>query len=244
MRRPNFRQFVVFTFMSLMSLCWAVSVNAKPADKDEIEQALAAIGSGGSSSAEEMKRRLFTYNITFVSAEFRAKAINELPAAVRKQRLSQGKLLQRVEPVFQQVLQLHERSGKVELFLFHSDFPLVQLWRGGVLMISDCLADVLYGGELAGLFAHELGHSYFEDEMATAQRTKDARAMRLTELKCDAVAILSVKLLGHNPALFLKGLQRIQALNRQKSLSSGIFQSHPELVARAQFSERLIKSLG
>lgn len=242
MRRPNFRQFVVIT---LMSLCWVVSVNAKPADKDEIEQALTAIiGSNGSASAEEMKGRLFTYNITFVSAEFRAKAINELPAAIRVQRLTQGKLLRRVEPVFEQVLQLHERSGKVELFLFHHDLPLVQLWRGGVLMISDCLAEVLYGGELAGLFAHELGHSYFEDEMISAQRSKDARAMRLTELKCDGVAIVTLKLLGHNPAQYLKGLQKIQNINKQKGQSSGTFQSHPELVARALFSERLIKSMG
>lgn len=235
MRRPNFRQFVIIT---LMSLCLAISVNAKPTDKDEIEQALAAIGSG---SAEELKRRLFTYSITVVSAEFRARAINELPAAIREQRLTQGQLLRRVEPVFQQVLQLHERSGKVELFLFHHQLPLAQLWRGGVLMISDCLAEALYEGELAGLLAHELGHSYFEDEMAAAQRSHDTRTMRLTELKCDGVALVTLKLLGHKPTLYLKGLQHIQALNKRQNQSSRIIQTHPELVIRAQFAARLIK---
>ena len=48
----------------------------------------------------------------------------------------------------------------------------------------------LYDGELAGIFAHELGHSYFEDEMGAASRAKDTRAMRVVELKCDAVAIV------------------------------------------------------
>ena len=52
------------------------------------------------------------------------------------------------------------------------------LWRGCVLVISDGLADPLYDGELAGIIAHELGHSYFEDEMAAAQarqrRPRDA----------------------------------------------------------------------
>jgi Zn-dependent protease with chaperone function len=238
MRKLQFRQFVGIT---LMSLCLTARIQATPTDKDEIEQALAAIGSG---SAEELKRRLFTYNITVVSAEFRARALNELPAALREQRLTQGKLLRRVAPVFQQVLQLHERSGKVELFLFQHDLPLAQLWRGGVLMISDCLAEALYDGELAGLLAHELGHSYFEDELAAAQRSQDARAMRLTELKCDGVALVSLKLLGHKPALYLKALHRIQVLNQRKSRSSGIFQSHPGMVARAQFAERLIKSIG
>lgn len=237
MRALHFRQFVLIT---LLSLCWAGSVNANAADKDEIEEVLAAIGSG---SAEEMKRRLFTHEITFWSAEFRAQAITALPTALRDQRLTQGKLLRRVEPVFQQVLQLHGRSGKVELFLFQHDLPLAQLWRGCVLMLSTSLAETLYEGELAGIIAHELGHSYFEDEMAAAQRKQDARALRIIELKCDAVGLLSLKLLGYNSAFYLQGLKRIQALNQRQSRSNGIFQSHPGMVTRAQFAERLMKSL-
>lgn len=88
-----------------------------------------------------------------------------------------------------------------------------------------------------------VGHSYFEDELAAAQRAKDARALRVVELKCGAVALLSLKLLSHDPALYLKGLQRIQAITKRKSLSSGIFQSHPELVERAQLSQQLLKRL-
>ena len=113
-----------------------------------------------------------------------------------------------------------------------------------MLALSDGLADPLHDGELAGIFGHELGHSYFEDEMAAASRAKDARVMRIVELKCDAVAMVSLKLLDYNPALYLTGLQRIQVLGRRKSLSSGIFQSHPEPVVRALFSQRFIKSMG
>lgn len=238
MHRQHFQQFVVIT---LLFLCLTGSVNAWPADQEEIEQALAALGSG---SAEELKSRLFTHSITVWNAEFRAQAINALPTAIRDQRLTQSKLLRRVEPVFQQVLQLHGRSGKVELFVFQHDIPLAQLWRGCVLMISASLAETLYDGELAGLLAHELGHSYFEDEMAAAQRSQDARAMRLIELKCDGVAILSLKLLEHKPTLYLKGLQRIQEINRRQSRANGILQSHPALDVRAQFAERFIKALG
>lgn len=118
------------------------------------------------------------------------------------------------------------------------------LWRGCVLVVSTGLVEPLYDGELAGIFAHELGHAYFEDEMAAAQQRRDAQAMRVVELKCDGVAILSVKLLGHNPALYLKGLHRIQAIHKRLSLSSSILQSHPDLVVRVQFAERLIKLLG
>jgi Zn-dependent protease with chaperone function len=226
-------QLLRLSLLALLSLHLPGSVNANP---DEIAEALAAVGAG---SVSELKSRLFTNSLTVFDEAFRAQAI----AALRAERLTQGKLLRRVAPVFQRVLQLHERGGKVELFLFHHDAPLAHLWRGCVLMLSDGLAATLDDGALAGIIAHELGHSYFEDEMAAAQRNQDARALGIIELKCDAVALLSLKLLGCNPALYLPGLKRIQELNRRQSRSSGIFQSHPELVARAQFAQRFIKAL-
>src|SRR5262249_35362912 len=178
------------------------------------------------------------------SDEYRAQAVAALSASLHKRRITQGKLLGRVETIFRQTLRLHGRGGKIELFLFQDDVPSAKLWRGCVLALSDGLADPLYDGEMAGAIAHELGHAYFEDEMAAAQRANDARAMRVVELKCDGVAILSLKLLNYDPALYLRGLQRIQVIIQRKGRSSGIFQSHPELVARAQFSQRFIKSLG
>ncbi len=226
---------------SSASLANGADVKPKSKEADEIELALAAVGAG---SVDEIKSRLFTHDITFFNDEFRARALAALPASLHKRRITQSKLLGRVEKVFRQTLQVHGRSGKLDLFLFQDDVPSAMLWRGCVLVLSDGLADPLYDGELAGVIAHELGHSYFEDEMAAAQRAKDARAMRVVELKGDGVAILSLKLLNYDPALYLRGLQKIQVILKRKSLSSRIFQSHPALVARAQFSLRLIKSLG
>jgi len=123
------------------------------------------------------------------------------------------------------------------------DLPKAILWRGCVLAISDGLADPLYDGELAGIIAHELRDSYFEDEMASALKTKDTRRVRVVELKCDAVAIISLKLLDRNPALYLQALQRIREIMRRKERSSGIFESHPALFERAQFSQQFIHIL-
>ena len=225
-------------------LLLGLSLSTLAKDTAEIEAALAGIGTG---SAAEIKSRLCTDRITTFNDEAHAQALAALPAAIREQRVTDGKLLRRVEPLLKQVLQLHGRaraSQQPELFLFTHELPTAQIWRGSVLLVSSSLAETLYDGELAGIFAHELSHAYFEDEMAAAQRARDERAMRTVELKCDGVAIVSMQLLGYNPALYLKGLQRIQIINKRKNLSSGIFQSHPELVARAQFSDRLIKSLG
>jgi hypothetical protein len=250
MRNHIIRRFSQVSGIVVLSLSLTLAVTGQPTKSalpasgnkvNEVELALVAAGAG---SAAEIKSRLFTHNITFYNEEFRSQAIAALPASLHKRRISQGKLLSRVETIFRQTLQLHERSGKLDLFLFQDDVPSAMLWRGCVLVVSDGLADPLYDGELAGIIAHELGHSYFEDEMAAAQRAKDARAMRVVELKCDAVAILSLKLLNYDSSLYLRGLQRIQVIVKRKGRSSGIFQSHPELVARAQFSQRFIKSLG
>jgi Zn-dependent protease with chaperone function len=218
------------------------SVKRKPKEPGEVELALAAVGHG---PADELKRRLFTNRITVISAEMRAQSLAGLPEKLQKNRITQGKLLRRVEAVLARSLELHGRreNNRVELFLFRDDVPFGMLWRGSVLALSDGLAEPLGDAELAGVIAHELGHVYFEDEMAAAKAGQDARAMRLVELKCDAVAIVSLKLLGYEPSFYLRGLRRVQQITRRKSLSSGIFQSHPELHARAELAERLIASL-
>ncbi len=238
MLKPNLRHLIC---LAVLSLSLTPVINGQLATRDEVGLALAAIGSG---SVDDMKGRLITNRITVFGNEYRAQAVGALRAPILNHRITQGKLFRRVERILNQVLELHGRGGKVELILFQDDVPSAVLWKGCVLAVSDGLATPLYDGELAGIFAHELGHSYFEGEMAAANRAKDARAMRAVELKCDAVAIVSLKLLDYNPTLYLKGLQRIQVIQRRKSLSSDIFQSHPNMVERAQFSQRFIKSLG
>jgi Zn-dependent protease with chaperone function len=238
MLKPAIRHLICLT---ILSLGLTDLIKGQPAATDEIEMAFAAIGSG---SIDDMKRRLIIRQITVFSREYRAQTVAALPKPILSHRIIQGKLFHRIETIMNRVLQFHGRGGEVELFLYQDEVPFALLWRGCVLALSDGLADPLEDGEIAGIFAHELGHSYFEDEMAAASQAKDTRAMRIVELKCDAVAILSLKLMAYDPAHYLRGLQRIRIINRRKSRSSGIFQSHPELVTRAQFLQRFIRLLG
>lgn len=224
-------------------LFWFLLWPVWAADTAEIEVALVAIGNG---SAEEIKTRLCTDRLMTFNEEAHAEAIAALPDALRRQRLTDGKLLRRVEPILQRAMQTQGRtraSQQPELFLFTHELPTAQTWRGAVLLVSSSLVEALYDGELAGVLAHELSHAYFEDEMAVAQREHDTRAMRIVELKCDGVAIVSVQLLGYNPTSYLSGLQRLQQMTKRLGRSSSVLPSHPDLVVRAQFSARLLKAL-
>jgi len=204
----------------------------------DIDLALAAVGPG---TIDEIKGRLFINSINVFSDEYRGRARAELPGTIRSHRIIRGRLFQKVEHAFGLALNLHGRAGQVEIFFFRDDEPLALLWRDCVLAISDGLAELLSGEELAGIISHELRHSYFMDEIVAAQKYRDARAMRVVELKCDAVALLSLKLLGYNPTLYLRGLKQADTITRRKGLSSSTRKSHPDTVTRAQFARRFIK---
>lgn len=227
-------------FVTILSLELTTAAAAAP---DIVELALGEVGTG---SADEMRIRIFSIPITVLDSESCRGAMKALPDSIRDHRITEGKLLRRVERIIKPVLQLHRRMNmdKVELFLYRDDLPKGMLWMGCMLILSDSLADLLYDAELTGVVVHELAHSYFADEMVAAQRTKDDRAMRLVELKCDAVAVLSLKLLGSNPAHHFRGLQRIMTMLGQGVGSwKKADKTHPSIVERALFSQRFVKLL-
>ncbi len=211
---------------------------------DFIELALTEVGTG---SAEEMRKRIFNLPITVLLDDYRREAIEKLPASIRQQRITAGRLLSRAEKIVQPVLELHKRSECVELFLYRNDSPRAVLWMGCVLILSDSLVALLSDAELTGIVAHELAHLYFMDEMAAAQKTNDERRMKVIELKCDAVAMVSLKLLGSDPTYHIRGVKRMVSLMHTNWLSSVPYiqssyelRTHPSVVERAMFAQRFI----
>ena len=227
--------------LSAALLCVVLVAPAAEA-ADHVDLALQGLGSG---PAEEVKNRIFNTPLTFISPEFRARALEALPEQVRRRKVTGGDLLPRVERVAGPVLRLHGREGDVEVVLFRDLVPQAMLWRGCVLLLSDGLAAPLPDAELAGIVAHEISHPYFMDEMAGARRAQDTTLMRVVELKCDAAAVLTVKLLGLDPTSYLKGIKRIKEIARGLSLSAGgLRQTHPEIHERTRFLERFFRQLG
>ncbi|HVF87521.1 MAG TPA: hypothetical protein VM866_08015 [Pyrinomonadaceae bacterium] len=233
-------------FFVAILLLGAIVAEAKA--PDFIELALTEVGSG---STEEMRKRIFNLPITVLFADYRREAIEKLPGSIRQQRITSGKLLSRAERIIQPILELHKRTECVELFLYRNESPRAVLWMGCVLILSDSLVALLYDAELTGIVAHELAHLYFMDAMAAAQKTNDERRMKVIELKCDAVAMLSLKLLGGDPTYHIRGVKRMVNLmhnNRSSSVpyiaqSSYELKTHSSVIERAVFAQRFVKLL-
>ena len=193
-------------------------------------------------SVTEMKSRIFSFPFSVYKGEDYRRAIASLPPSTRDTRITRGRLLRRVERVIRPVLELHHHTDEIELFLFQDHFPSAMVWLGCVLVISDALADRLHDDELAAIVAHEMGHAYFMIETIKARKHGDHQAMKIVELECDAVAMLTLKLLGRDPADYLRALLTITDITKLDG-HAGIDLLHPSIRERTEFAQRFIKLL-
>jgi len=227
------RKLALITLLSLLLTRTATAVPGV------VDLALQAIGGG---SVTEMKSCIFSFPFSVYKGEDYLRAIASLPPSTRDTRITRGRLLRRVERVIRPVLELHHHTDEIELFLFQDHFPSAMVWLGCVLVISDALADHLSDDELAGIVAHEMGHAYFMIETIKARKHGDGEAMRIVELKCDAVAMLTLKLLGRDAADYLRALLRITDITKLDGYASLDF-LHPSIRERTDFAQRFIKLL-
>ncbi len=227
-----------FLFATLVSI---VLVAPAAEAADHVVLALQGLGSG---SAEEIKNHIFSTPLTVLGPDFRAATVAALPDVIRNQRITFGPVLRRAEKAFAQVLELYGRRGTIEIVLYKSEIPQAALWRGCVLAISDSLAGPLTDAELLGIIAHELSHTYFMDEIMAARRDGDVRSMKVVELKCDAFAYLTLKLLGRGAGYYIAGLRKMEKMAKEAGLASKLAQTHPEMWERARFLDQFDKTLG
>lgn len=137
------------------------------------------------------------------------------------------------------VLEFHERSA-VEVKILRLGLAWAGMLEGAAVVVSEEAVDILTAEELQAVVAHELGHEYFTAEYEAARKDKQYDKVKEVELRCDALAIITMKSLGLNPNCLSSGVSKLTQFSEGRGV-----RNNPNLVTsldeRRGFCEAMIK---
>jgi peptidase M48-like protein len=132
------------------------------------------------------------------------------------------------------ILRLHERHDTIVIKLIDVKHAFVGLHARTVLLISRDALDMMRPEELQALTAHEIGHDYFWDEYARAMADHDDRRMQELELRCDGIAVLTLRQLGLDPENLTRAATGLTRYNERLG-AVGSANSYVSLSDRVKF---------
>jgi Peptidase family M48 len=117
----------------------------------------------------------------------------------------------------QPVLAYLEREGVIEVKLLRPPLRVAYagFLEGAAVVLSPDALDLLTPSELQAVIAHELAHEYFAGEYDAARAKKDYDTVREIELRCDAVAIVTMSRLGLDRGAMLSGVAKVIKFNER-----------------------------
>jgi len=171
----------------------------------------------------------------------RAAVLASLPAdgEVRALGAAQRRKLAGVEPV----LRLHEREGSYAVKVVSVAQAGVGIHARSVVLISERALDLLDAQEVPAVVAHEIGHEYFWQEYEDAARRGDRARLQELELRCDGVAVVTLRQLGIPPERLLSGIERLMGYNAETLGRAQNETSYPSLSDRKKLVRALVRWL-
>ncbi|QQS45942.1 MAG: hypothetical protein IPM66_18775 [Acidobacteriota bacterium] len=114
------------------------------------------------------------------------------------------------------ILQFHNRQNSVEIKVVEFDYAFVKLQGRAVMLISHKALNTLSAEQLQALVAHELAHEYFWRDYFDAKVRNEYSIMRMIELLCDGVAIITLEGLNLDSRSLNSGLAKLNIINIDK----------------------------
>jgi hypothetical protein len=170
-----------------------------------------------------------------VSAKVRMRALLTLPA--EGELTPEPREIERLAEL-RAVLTFHGRLDAVTIKIIDLPRAAVGLHARSILLISRPAVRLLSAGELQGMVAHEIGHEFFWADFDHARARKDRLARQAIELKCDGIAVLTMRAIGGDPAFVESGVRALARFN--EGLGPADFTNYPETGARAQFMRQVL----
>ena len=113
------------------------------------------------------------------------------------------------------ILVYHKRDDVFETKVVDLPQAVVALHDRAVLLVSRPALRLLSAPELQAVVAHEAGHDYFWAEYVASRERDDARARQELELRCDAIAVLTLFDLGLDPPPLVSALRKLTLFNER-----------------------------
>lgn len=206
---------------------------AKPNEaNDELGAALAPFGKG---TPQQLLDHIRSRQFAPYSPAQQQLVRESLPKKIVPLIVTSGGQVKRITPLAQTLFRLHRREGIWSVAVYKSEKPVIATWYLQVIIISTGMIDLLSDDELIGLMGHEIGHSYFADEIEAALKNGDQHAAHVAELQADVVAALSLMILGKSPSRMYDGLYK-SVINRREAGETIEMPFHPDLSVRARIA--------
>jgi hypothetical protein len=142
------------------------------------------------------------------------------------------------------VLRYHHRQDVLQLKLITVGHAFVGLHARTVLLVSREALDLLDGPMLQALIGHEIGHEYFWDEYQAAVARDNQDEVRALELRCDGVAVITLRQLGLDPHAFIEAVRVMTRFNERVGAvaSASSYVSLKKRIAFVETIDRLVTS--
>jgi hypothetical protein len=135
------------------------------------------------------------------------------------------------------VLEFHERETTLVVKVIDVGHAFVGLHARTVLLLSRDALDLVTAEELQALAAHELGHELFWDEYQAARGGDPARVQEL-ELRCDGVAVTTLRALDRGPDALIRAVTKMTRYNERLGATASAA-SYVSLKERTRFIQAL-----
>lgn len=167
---------------------------------------------------------------------------NEIFPQIADRIIPKGKDFERLKKIADKVLAHHGLSAHCSVILFRDENPIVLTYKLRSISFSTKTLEILSDDEITALTAHEIGHLYFGKDLADARNSDNARLARLTELKCDIIALITLKQLGIAPMVLISALKKLIEVREKAGLET--FTSHsPSIKDRTALAEIFLKQI-
>jgi hypothetical protein len=114
------------------------------------------------------------------------------------------------------VLDYHARLGVVTFKVIEVGHAFVGLHARSVVLASREALWVLSPDEFAALVAHEIAHDYSWQDYRRARDRKDHKTMQELELRCDGIAVLTLRRLGIDTETLVSAVQKVTQFNQRR----------------------------